>query len=166
MYSGNTVILIVIAAGIGTAAAVHAVQQWLRRTKIGQFGYRARRLMTPNEVEFYHRLRRALPVSFIALPQVSMGALIDTCYLPGHPHYWAARQEFSGRVCDFVVCNAQTLEPQLVIELDDRMHNFAKDRRRDSLVAKAGYRTLRFWSRAKPDIPTLRRKLEVALALN
>lgn len=166
MNSGTTIVILPILLGIAAAALVHGIRQWLVRTRLGEYGYRPKALLTPNELDFYHRLRKALPARFVALPQVSMGALMDTQYRPGHPNYWEARQQFSARICDFVVCDAQTMAPQLVIELDDKMHDFAKDRKRDSLVAKAGYRTLRFWSRQKPSVETLKTKLAVALALN
>ena len=132
----------------------------------GTFGFVQKRLLTPNEVDFYHRLLRALGPRWTVLAQVSMGALMDTSLKPRHPRYWPERNLFAAKICDFVICDARTLQPQLVVELDDVMHDFGKDRKRDTTVAHAGYRTLRFWSRKKPSDSELRDVLAKALALN
>ena len=162
----GTLTILSVFASVALAFLCHWVYSTIVKRRIGQAGYKPKTLMTPNEVDFFHRLQKAIPKKFIVIPQVSMGALVDTKLLPAHPNYWDARREFSGKVCDFVVCDQATMKPQLVIELDDRMHNFNKDKLRDTLVAKAGYRTLRFWSRAKPDHEELKQRLAVALILN
>lgn len=155
---------VLLAGGLG--CGLFHVQALLQKLFFGRAGYQKKTLLTGNEVDFYHRLRAACGARWVVLPQVSMGALMDTRLLPAHPNYWTARGEFAAKICDFIICDAKTLAPQLVIELDDRMHDFDKDRVRDSLVARAGYRTLRFWSRKKPTTAELRVHLERALALN
>lgn len=161
-----------IVAVLGTLAALavgwllHQAHLFLQRRALGKFGYTKKKLLTGNEVDFYHRLTRAAGERWVVLPQVSMGALMDTTLKPAHPRYWDAKGEFNAKICDFVICDAMTLAPQLIVELDDRMHDFDKDRGRDSLVARAGYRTLRFWSRKKPSVDELRGHLKKALALN
>jgi hypothetical protein len=132
----------------------------------GVSGFKPKKFLTANEVDFFLKLRQAAGTRWLVFPQVSMGALIDTTMKPAHSGYWAERAKFSGKICDFVICDALTLAPQLVVELDDVMHDFKKDIKRDSLSARAGYRTLRFWSRKKPNVTELKRQLEKALALN
>lgn len=161
IYAVATVLISIVMAYV-----IHWVKTRVAQKQLGEAGYKAKTFLTPNEVDFFHRLQRATPDRFVVLPQVAMGALIDTKLKRAHPHYWDARREFSGRVCDFVVCDAKTLVPQLVIELDDKMHDFQKDQCRDTLAARAGYRTLRFWSRAKPSDADLTKILGVNLALN
>lgn len=158
--------LLAITGALGLGWALHHVQKYVQQHILGRAGYTAKKLLTGNEVDFYHRLRVAAGAKWTVLPQVSMGALMDTRLLPAHPQYWEARSEFSSKICDFVICDSKTLKPQLIVELDDCMHEFDKDRVRDSLVARAGYRTLRFWSRKKPTTDELRVHLERALALN
>lgn len=138
----------------------------LKRRHLGTAGLIQKRLLTPNEVDFYHRLRRALGPRWTVMAQVSMGALVDTSLKRAHPRYWDARNAFAAKIVDFVVVDAQTLAPQLVVELDDVMHDFDKDARRDSLTTRAGYRTVRFWSRNKPTDDELRDILAKKLALN
>jgi hypothetical protein len=130
-----------------------------RRARVGQHGFVKRALLTGNEIDFYRRLLRVLGRDFAVLPQVSMGALMATTLKPDHPDYWPVRESFASKIVDFVVCDSKTFDPLLVVELDDRMHDFAKDRTRDALVSRCGLRTVRFWSRKKPDDDTLRAEL-------
>ncbi len=129
--------------------------RWARR-RAGTLRFVPKTFLTGNEVEFFHRLRRAVGSDFLVMAQVSMGALIDTQLKPEHPLYWTVREKFAGRICDYVLCHPRTLEPLLVVELDDRMHDFARDKLRDDFLAQAGLQTLRFWSRDKPSEPELR----------
>lgn len=113
-------------------------------------------LLTPNEQEFYGRLVRALPEHKV-LAQVSMGALIDVdLTFPGEP--FSARDTFSRKIVDYVVCDAQ-LHVVALVELDDATHDAAKDAARDRLTQAAGYRTLRWESRAKPSEAQIRAQL-------
>lgn len=118
---------------------------------LGRVPVRARRLITPNELEFLRRLRRALP-EFEVLPQVSMGALLDADLPAGHPRIWTIRRMFSMKMVDFVICEPTSLQVVAVVELDDQSHDekYEKDAHRDLLLASAGIATLRWESRAKP----------------
>lgn len=156
--------LLALAVLLGLAS--FALHRFLGQRILGNAGYEKKKFLTSNEVDFYRRLSRCLDTRWTVLAQVSMGALMDTRLLPAHPRYWRARQEFANKICDFVVCDARTLEPQLIIELDDRMHDFERDRGRDTITSRAGYRTLRFWSRKKPSDLELKAQLSKALGLN
>jgi hypothetical protein len=111
----------------------------------------AKKFMTPNEIEFMGRLRRALP-GLEVLPQVSMGALLDLNLSPNHPEYWAIRSTFSQKIVDFVVCAGPKWSIVAVVELDDRTHDSKtdKDLKRDRLLLSAGIKTVRWDSRKKP----------------
>lgn len=130
-----------------------------RRAFIGDLRFVRKTFLTPNEVDFYHRLLRAVHGDFVIMAQVSMGALIDTTLKQEHPKYWEVRQLFGARICDFVLCDTKSLQPLLIIELDDKMHDFARDEHRDSFIAQAGMATIRFWSRNKPQPAELRSKI-------
>lgn len=111
----------------------------------------SRAIMTPNEKEFYARLKGALP-SYDVVPQVAMSALLDVSLPEMHPDYWKMRKEFSQKTVDYVVCRKGTMDVVAVVELDDRTHDVKeeKDAARDAMLAKAGIRTIRWDSRAKP----------------
>lgn len=125
----------------------------------------AKALLTPNEVEFYGRLKRAAAaLSLEVVPQVSMGALLDVNLPQDHPMYWAMRKQFSQKIIDFVVYKQGNLEVLSIVELDDRTHDKEKDRARDAMMAKAGFTTVRWESKAKPSVSEIVRKFESMLA--
>jgi very-short-patch-repair endonuclease len=114
-------------------------------------GYVATPVLTPNELEFYGRLGRALP-DYLVLPQVAMSALIKPKAPFGREKITAFNKISQQRV-DFVICH-RDLSVACVVELDDRTHNSGssrtKDAERDARLASAGIPTLRFQSRNKP----------------
>jgi len=141
------------------AALTHWAWTKWRSRHVGELRFVRKTFLTGNEIDFYRRLQRAVAGEFTIMAQVSMGALIDTALKPEHPLYWEVRQMFAGRICDFVLCDNKSLAPLLVVELDDRMHDFDRDEKRDAFLAQAGLRTVRFWSRNKPDAVQLREKV-------
>lgn len=114
----------------------------------GQSGaYRARKLMTANELEFFGRLVTALPGHYV-FPQVAMSALIEAASSDKKKAH-GDRLRIAQQRADYVVCTAGG-EVVAVIELDDRTHAQAKDQLRDARLEQAGIRTVRFQSRNKP----------------
>lgn len=150
-----------LAATATVCASVWAYWRHLarRRQRVGEHGFVRKALLTGNEIDFFRRLQRVLGRDFQVLPQVSMGAVMGTTLTAEHPDYWPVRESFASKIIDFVICDPKTFNPLLVVELDDTMHDFAKDRTRDALVSRCGLRTVRFWSRNKPDDATLRTEL-------
>lgn len=98
---------------------------------------KAKRPMSEREQAMFFRLQSALP-EHVVLAQVSFGALLDakSC---------AARNTFDRKIADFVGCS-KAFAVVAVIELDDATHKTKqeKDSKRDQLLQKAGYKTLRF----------------------
>lgn len=138
----------------------------VRSRWLGTAGLVKKRLLTDNELDFYRKLVAASSPDWAVLVQVAMGALVDTGLKQTHPKYWDARAKFAQKICDFVLCHPVSMAPVLIIELDDVMHDFSKDARRDSLTTMAGYQTLRFWSRKKPSIQELKQHIDRELSLN
>lgn len=97
----------------------------------------ARKPLTNREQAMYFRLQSALP-EYVVLAQVSFGALLKA-------KSFAARNTYDRKIADFVVCS-KAFEVIAVIELDDASHNNkqAQDGKRDQLLQKAGYKTMRF----------------------
>lgn len=124
---------------------------------------RARWPMTRNELEFFGRLKRALPRRYDIAPQVAMGALLEPrLSQQSRGAYMRVRSRFAQKICDYVLLDRGV--PIVVIELDDRTHDVKKDqdRARDALLAGAGISTLRFDSRAKPSASGIRRAVRRA----
>ena len=148
-------LVIFVVAFFTTVGLVSYLMRWVRARRPAA-GLKARAVLTPNEQEFFGRLKRALP-DYDVLAQVGMGALLTTTVAENHPAFWDLRSQFSQKIADFVVMRGRSVIA--VIELDDRTHDKEKDARRDAMLASAGLRTLRFESRAKPDAAEIRRKV-------
>jgi hypothetical protein len=115
--------------------------------------YKAGKLMTDNEREFFARLVVALPTHYV-FPQVAMGALIvpaSTNKATAH----ADRLRVAQQRVDFVICD-RACNVTVVVELDDRTHHAAKDQRRDARLHQGAIRTVRFQSKEKPDAQAIR----------
>lgn len=98
---------------------------------------KARKPLTDREQAMFFRLQSALP-GHIVLTQVSFGALLEAKSL-------ATRNTYDRKIADFVVCS-KAFDVLAVIELDDATHKGKqeKDGKRDQLLQRAGYKTLRF----------------------
>ena len=114
-----------------------------------------KQLLTPNELHFYKRLVEAAGPERVVLCQVSMGALMDNRKGGSDKRSWALRAKYSQKIVDFVVCDAETMDVEWLVELDDRTHSKVKDAERDMMTRSAGYRTLRFESKKKPTVSEL-----------
>lgn len=137
------------------AGAVAAFVTWRRRQPVTGPAFQRKGLLTPNEVEFFGRLRTALP-DYIVLAQVSMGALLKPAVASGHKDFWATRNKIGSKIVDFVVCS-ESLDVVALIELDDAKHDLAKDRQRDDFTSSAGYWTVRWDSSERPDVNEIRK---------
>lgn len=125
-------------------------------TKTYNNKYQKKSLMTNNEFEFFNRLIKALPEYYI-FSQVSMAAILDVDRKNTNIKYiQAIRNTFDRKIIDYVVYN-KNKEIVAIIELDDRTHNPEKDKKRDSMLWQAGYRTIRFQSKNKPTIEEIRK---------
>ena len=127
----------------------------------GRVQYRAKAIMTPTEIAFWHILRQVAAPWHIA-PQVSMGALLYARGGYGQSERRGARNRFSQKMIEFVLLDEDG-SVRLLIELDDRTHRQARDAARDQMTASAGYKTLRVTGRLKTDRMTLRLAIENAL---
>jgi hypothetical protein len=117
---------------------------------------RSKPILTPNELEFFHRLARALPRYYI-FPQVSLGAIIDADASLTPKQRWIIRSHFDRKIADFIICEPRTLKVVAIIELDDRTHDPKRDRERDAITRAAGIRTLRYLSSEKPSVAEIAR---------
>ena len=160
-------VLLVSAMG-GATWASFRLSRWLdwswsrgeRSRKMRRSPYQSRAILTPNEREFFGRLRRALMPRFVVFSQVSMSALLEP--KPAHQgrEYMRLRARFSQKYVDFVVCDPETVEVVALIELDDITHDPAKDALRDEMLEGAGYTVVRWHSRNKPSPQDISRTIE------
>jgi len=99
----------------------------------GQLPYHAAAsLLTPTEAHFYQTLRQA--VGPMAVIQCKV-RLADILVAPEHD--FSAFRRVSQKHVDFILCERSTLRPLIAIELDDRSHDLADRKARDSFVDAA-----------------------------
>ena len=125
--------------------------------------YKAKPLLSANELEFLSRLESAVP-ELRFCPQVAMGALLDPAVSKkDNPRRHASlRGTFAQKMIDFVAMDRKTGAIVAIIELDDRTHNEDKDAKRDAMLKSAGYKTVRWHSKNKPDAAAIRAELILA----
>jgi hypothetical protein len=158
MSAASNLVTLVVIAGAG-AVGLAILKAKLGGAGGGEAKFKAKPLLTANELEFLGRLEAAVP-ELRFFPQVAMGALLD----PAVPRsdrkaYYRLRGMFSQKIVDFVAQRRADGQIVAIIELDDRTHDGGKDARRDEMLKSAGYRTVRWNSKTKPDAPTIRAQL-------
>ena len=113
---------------------------WYLITQVGTgsrtYPYRKKAaVMTRNEQEFYRALLRAAGTSFDVFGMVRMADLLEV------EKGTAKRQTWQNRInckhIDFVLCDPQTQEAILAIEVDDRSHEKRERQERDYFVDRA-----------------------------
>lgn len=118
--------------------------------------YKAKELMTNNEIEFFQRLIKAFPQYYV-FPQVSLGAILAAAEIDAAQRN-GTRMTFAQKMADYVICNQQ-MKIVAIVELDDKTHNKEKDDKRDNMLQTAGYKTIRFESKHKPTVEELAKLL-------
>lgn len=152
------VLILAIAAFL---AIVFTIARPVRHRLSGQNReFKARELMTPNELEFLVRLEAAVP-EYRFHSQVCMGAILDPVISERrNPRlHRLTRWKYSQKIIDFVAQNRKTGKIVAIIELDDRSHLMGKDQLRDAMLHDAGYKTVRWESSKKPTVSMIRRSL-------
>ena len=113
----------------------------------------AKEFMTRREQAMLVALEHVLPM-YRVHAQVAMGALLAAPRRPGRRFDPADRNAFSQKIVDFVIVDPTVGKVIALVELDDRSHDPARDRVRDAMTARAGYKTIRIPGSARPTIAT------------
>lgn len=130
------------------------IPQWLERTpKVAH-----KPLLTRAEHRFLRILTEALP-GYMICPQVAMGALLKVADDVDKRQVLATRNKFSQKIVDFAIVDPADGSVVALVELDDSSHDTARDRRRDAMLYRAGYRVERFSNRPFPDVPFVRDRM-------
>lgn len=158
MSTTSNLITLLAVAGAG-AIGIAVLKAKLAGQQVARAKFKQKTLLTPNELEFLGRLEAAAPELRI-FPQVAMGALLD----PAVPRsdgkaYYRLRGMFSQKIVDFVAQRRSDGAIVAIIELDDRTHDSGKDAKRDDMLTSAGYRIVRWNSKAKPESAAIRAQL-------
>jgi len=163
MSTTSTIVILAVAVAATAIFLVVALTAKMRGSDASESGstpgFKRKVLLTPNELEFLNRLEAAAPeLRFHA--QVSMGALIDPVVSRKEAsEYFRARGMFSQKIVDYVAQRRADGAIVAVIELDDRTHDSDKDGKRDAMLVSAGYKVVRWNSKAKPALQAIRIEL-------
>lgn len=92
--------------------------------------------VSPSERSFYGVLCNAVSDDQIVLAKVRLADLVRVKKGYRGKRFWMYFNKISGKHVDFVICNAGTLIPVCVVELDDKSHKKSDRRDRDHFVDK------------------------------
>jgi len=92
-------------------------------------------LVTDSELEFYQVLAETAGEEYAIFAMVRLADLIVVQGETQKRQSWQNR--INAKHIDFVLCDPETLEPQLAVELDDRSHQRADRAERDRFVNAA-----------------------------
>lgn len=87
------------------------------------------------ERAFYRVLDKIVPTGYYIFCQVSLNSLLKIDRYG--KEYWYYLNKIRQKSVDFVIVDARTFDPRLVIELDDLSHTYQKRKERDELVNEA-----------------------------
>jgi very-short-patch-repair endonuclease len=137
-----------------------------RRARPAKPPYQKRRsLLTAAEIRFYRVLQGAVVGDWPIFAMVRLADLIQVKAKTAGYQRWF--NPIVAKHVDFVICDPETLEPRLAIELDDASHNSPKRIARDQLVnaalAAAGLPLLRVRAAKSYDAGDLRKQVTALL---
>lgn len=86
------------------------------------------------ELNFFNSLSQSISPQMYICPKVRIADLINVDYLKGTSKYQANFNKISQKHVDFVICDKQTFNTKLVIELDGASHNKPSRIDRDNFI--------------------------------
>jgi very-short-patch-repair endonuclease len=121
-------------------------------------------LLSPAEINFLRALTSAVREDWLVFSKVRLPDIIKVRAKTRKSHAWQSR--IQGKHLDFVLCDYETLEVKLAIELDDgtRPRN-SRDRFVDVALTAAGLTLLHVRAQEKYETAALRKDIEDALGI-
>jgi len=90
--------------------------------------------LSPAELSFYHVLSSIIAPKITVCPKIRLADIIS---VSRKKEYYTYFNKISSKHIDFLLCQADTMQPILAIELDDSSHNRQRRQERDEFVNKA-----------------------------
>lgn len=124
-------------------------------------------LLSPAEVTFLRSLHLAVREDWLVFSMVRLADIIKVRQKTRKSSFWQGR--IQNKHLDFVLCDYETLEVKLAIELEDETPSKADGRQRDKFVntalAAAGLPLMRVKPEAKYETAAIRKDIEDALGI-
>jgi very-short-patch-repair endonuclease len=151
----------------GLAAAVVLVVAFFS-LRSAPYPYERRGVMLgPAEINFFRTLQSAVREDWIILSMVRLTDVIKVRPKTRQHQIWQSR--IFGKHIDFVICDYETLEVKLAIELDDiprrRAERKSRDRFVNTALTAAGLPLLRVKVEEKYETSAIRKDIEDALGI-
>ena len=109
-------------------------------------------LMSPAELKFFRALEGALGGNYRVFSKVRLADIVQPAKTGNKSAWYSAFGVIKSKHVDFVVCDPDTLEFRLVVELDDKSHErndrVERDQKVDDILAQANIPMLHFPARA------------------
>ncbi len=155
-----------IAAGVVAVAAVLLIGFFSLRS--APYPYERRGVMLgPAEINFFRTLQSAVREDWVILSMVRLTDVIKVRPKTRQHQIWQSR--IFGKHIDFVICDWETMEVKLAIELEDysqrRTDRRARDRFVNSALTAAGLPLLRVKMDEKYETSAVRKDIEEALGI-
>ncbi|HEX5105658.1 MAG TPA: DUF2726 domain-containing protein [Pirellulaceae bacterium] len=148
------------------AAALFVVAMLALRDKLPPYERRGG-LLTPAGINFFRTLQLAAREDWVIFSMVRLADIIKVRPKTRKSLLWNNR--IQGKHIDFVVCDYETLEVKLAIELDDDLVPRSQRRARDNFLTvaltAAGVPLLRVKVREKYETAAVRKDIEDALGI-
>lgn len=123
------------------------------------------KIMTEHEYSFYKILNEAVGQNYYILAQAHLSAFLAE-NAKGR-NRWAAFRHVNGKSVDFLLCDKQTLEPLLAIELDDKTHEQSdrvlRDAEVENILASVHLPLLRMQPHGEIHIPDFQKLVQAAI---
>ncbi len=119
-----------------------------------QWQYQSRKtLMTLAELQFFRVLEPAVGEYFRVFSKVRLADIIQPVASKGSRAWYSAFASIKSKHVDFVLCDADTMEFRMVVELDDKSHQredrMERDIKVDGMLTQAGIPVAHFPVRAQ-----------------
>ena len=141
------VVLLLLLAGL---------YQYLKALRTGRGpGHRfesKKALMSPGELKFFRALDAAVGGHYRVFSKVRLADIVQPAKTGNRNAWYSAFGFIKSKHVDFVVCDSDTMEFRLVVELDDKSHERVdraeRDRKVDDVLTQANLPVLHFPARA------------------
>ena len=154
--------------GVALLLVVAGVVQYLKAAqKKGRgAGHRfesLKALMSPGELKFFRALEAAVGSDYRVFSKVRLADVVQPAKTGDKRAWYAAFGVIKSKHVDFVVCDPDTLEFRLVVELDDKSHDRSdraeRDQKVDDILAQANLPILHFPAKAAYSAEEIRGKI-------
>lgn len=84
-------------------------------------------LLTAAELQFFNVLKKSVANNETIFAKVRQADILEVVHIKKDSHFWKSFNRISQKHVDFVLCDSETSQPLIIIELNDKSH-YRQDR--------------------------------------